>query len=160
MGKILGLPVYHLDRLYWKAGWISTPKEEWMEIQQRLCSEPEWIIDGNYGATMDIRFAACDTVIFLDFPRWLCILRVLKRFFVYRGVSRGDLTEGCKERITKEFLLWVWNYRQDQRPGILDKLAKLQNERSIYILRSRKDTHDFLNNLLIDGKLRRDWLRG
>ena len=73
MGEILHLPVHHLDRLHWKPNWTEPPKEEWQKIQADLCAEEEWVIDGNYGGTMDIRLAACDTVVFLDLSRWRCV---------------------------------------------------------------------------------------
>ncbi|MDA3874703.1 MAG: DNA topology modulation protein, partial [Kiritimatiellae bacterium] len=123
MGEILDLPVIHLDRLHWKPNWESTPKEEWGALQEKICAEPEWIIDGNYGATMKLRLAACDTIVFLDLPRWLCLLRVVKRFLTYRGKSRPDMTEGCEERFDRAFLLWIWRYRKDKRPGILKMLS-------------------------------------
>ncbi|MES2626184.1 MAG: AAA family ATPase, partial [Pseudomonadota bacterium] len=68
LGQKLGLPVHHLDQLYWRPTWIETPKAEWESLQQQLCNQPAWIIDGNYGGTMDLRLAAADTVIFLDMP--------------------------------------------------------------------------------------------
>ena len=68
LGPILNLPVYHLDRLFWRPGWQETPRDEWRMLQQKLCAEPQWIIDGNYSGTLDVRLAACDTVIWLDLP--------------------------------------------------------------------------------------------
>lgn len=85
LSMITGIQVYHLDKLYWKPGWVETPKSEWVEFQQRIVNKEEWIIDGNYGATMDIRIQAADTVIFLDFPRRVCLWRSIKRDIRYRG---------------------------------------------------------------------------
>lgn len=74
LGQALGLPVYHLDALYWKPGWEPTPRAEWRELQLRLVAGDRWLIDGNYGGTMAIRLTAADTVICLDLPRWVCLL--------------------------------------------------------------------------------------
>src|SRR5437879_8580011 len=57
-----GLPLIHLDLLYWRPGWQPTPGEEWHETVRRLVAGESWIIDGNYGVTLDLRVAACDTV--------------------------------------------------------------------------------------------------
>jgi len=103
MGEILDLPIHHLDRLHWKPYWTETPKEEWQKIQADLCTEEEWIIDGNYGGTMDIRLAACDTVVFLDLSRWLCVFRALKRSMDLSGERRPDLPEGCDEQFDLDF---------------------------------------------------------
>ncbi|EOX4485752.1 AAA family ATPase, partial [Vibrio alginolyticus] len=79
LGTELNLPVHHLDQLYWKPNWVKTPKDDWIKIQKGLCESECWIIDGNYQSTLDIRFGACDTVIFLDVNRYTCIYRALKR---------------------------------------------------------------------------------
>lgn len=125
LGEQLSLPVHHLDRLYWRPGWTPAPADEWRRVQQSLCNTPRWIIEGNYGSTMDLRLAACDTVIFLDYPRRVCLWRVIKRFLIYRGRARPDMTEGCPERLTWEFLRWIWRYRREYRPKILAKLNAL-----------------------------------
>src|SRR5256886_17527246 len=44
-----GLPLIHLDLLYWRPGWQPTPGEEWHETVRRLVAGESWIIDGNYG---------------------------------------------------------------------------------------------------------------
>ncbi len=110
LGPKLGLPVIHLDTLFWKPNWIETPAEEWAKIIETETSRPKWIMDGNYGGTMEMRLAACDTVIFLHFSRWLCLWRVLYRRFKYRRLSRPDMNPGCPEQLDFEFLKWVWTY--------------------------------------------------
>lgn len=64
LSKILNIPVYHLDKLNWKSGWIPTSKNEWNYLMKNLVSEEKWIIDGNYGSTLDIRLNDADTIIF------------------------------------------------------------------------------------------------
>ncbi|MGF1655870.1 MAG: topology modulation protein [Verrucomicrobiales bacterium] len=152
MGEILNLPVYHLDRLYWKPNWVSTSSDEWESILGKILAEPEWIMDGNYGATMDLRLAACDTVVFLDLPRWLCVWRVMKRFLTYRCRCRPDMTEGCEEKLDLTFFLWIWRYRKDKRPQILAKLARLEKEKSVHILESRLMVRKFLESLTVTNQ--------
>lgn len=147
LGTRLGLPVHPLDRWFWRPGWVPTPRDEWTQIQTQLCAAPAWIIEGNYGGTMDIRLAACDTVIFLDYPRCVCLWRVTKRLITYRNRVRPDMTEGCPERITWEFLRWIWNYRSKYRPSILNKLAQLESIKSVYHLPNLKTTRSFLHQI-------------
>lgn len=61
LGSRLGLPVHHLDRFFFRPGWVGSPKDEWLQVQTRLSAEPAWLIEGNYGSTLDVRLAACDT---------------------------------------------------------------------------------------------------
>ncbi|HVG44008.1 MAG TPA: hypothetical protein VM890_04735, partial [Longimicrobium sp.] len=95
LGEHLGLPVIHLDAAYWRPGWVETPADEWERKVRALAAGERWIIDGNYGGTMKIRLAAADTIVFLDFPRRICLWRVLRRQLQYRGRSRPDMTEAA-----------------------------------------------------------------
>jgi adenylate kinase family enzyme len=104
LGTILGLEVIHLDAWYWNPGWVETPKAEWQNIIQDLTLRESWIMDGNYGGTLDVRLSVADTVIFLDFPRLLCLSRVIKRRFIYAGQSRPDMASDCPERL-KQFAI-------------------------------------------------------
>src|SRR5947209_9630130 len=107
LGKLLDLQVIHLDVNYWKPGWVETPKDEWRRKVEELAKGDAWIIDGNYSGTLDMRLAACDTVVFLDLPRTVCIRRVLKRVLTYRDGTRPDMAEGCTEKFDFEFLRWI-----------------------------------------------------
>ncbi|HEX9766157.1 MAG TPA: hypothetical protein VGA36_05305 [Nitriliruptorales bacterium] len=122
LGKVTGLPVIHLDRHYWQPGWVPTPDQEWQAVQDRLVAADQWIVDGNYGATFDLRFARADTVIILMPPRTVCLARVLRRWVANRG--RAIQAEGCPERVTGEFLRWVWRYATDSRPRLDAALAR------------------------------------
>jgi chloramphenicol 3-O-phosphotransferase len=78
-----GLPLVHLDVHFWKPGWVKPSDEEWREKQRGLLASDEWILDGNYHATLALRLEGADTVVLLDTPWWVCA----KRAFV-RGIRR------------------------------------------------------------------------
>lgn len=99
LGEKLNIEVYHLNALFWKPNWMPTSKEEQRKVQYELVKKEEWIIDGNYNGTMDIRLNAVDTIIFVDISRVICIYRVFKRMIQYRGKSRPDMAEGVNERL-------------------------------------------------------------
>ena len=144
LGERTGLPVIHLDALFWRAGWRETPREEWAARVEELLARDEWIMDGNYGGTMERRLAACDTVVFLDFHRALCLWRVIKRRARHRGRSRPDMAEGCEERLTWEFIRWVWDYPRTRRPGVLKRLSELSEGQRVFVLRSPREAQRFL----------------
>jgi adenylate kinase family enzyme len=96
---------------------------------------------------MDVRLAACDTVIFLDLPRALCVWRVLKRIVTYRRGERPDMAEGCDEQFDFKFLLWVWNYPARTRPRVLRKIEEHARGKLVYRLRSRAEVENFLTKL-------------
>jgi adenylate kinase family enzyme len=147
LGERLGLEVIHLDKVYWRPGWVETPKDEWRRMVEELCGREEWVMDGNYSGTLDLRMNACDTLVFLDLPRTLCTWRVLKRAVVYRGGGRPDMAEGCRENFNLEFLMWVWNYPRRSRPKVLSLIEKHAHEKRIVRLRSRAEVEKFLAQL-------------
>lgn len=147
LSKILNIKVYHLDMLLWKPNWIGVSREEQIRIQNEILKNDEWIIDGNYSRTIDLRINAADTIIFLDLPRIICLFRVFKRYFKYRNKSRPDMVEGNKERINFDFLKWIWNYPKVIKPIIMNKLKDASNDKKILIMKSPKDIKRLLKSL-------------
>lgn len=139
-----GLPVIHLDQHYWNPGWIPTPDDEWSATVRALCGAERWIMDGNYGGTLDTRVDAADAIVFLDTPRLTCIARVLRRRIAFRGRSRPSLPEDCPERITLGFLHWLWSYPSRRRPTILATLESLRHSKGVHILRSDRERRDLI----------------
>jgi adenylate kinase family enzyme len=147
LARVAGLPLVHLDSVYWHPGWVRTPPDEWAETVRRLAARECWVIDGNYSGTMDIRAAAADTVIFLDVPRRVCLWRALKRRVQHHGHTRPDMTDGCVERIDAEFVRWIWSYPKTRRPRILARLAALGPGKRAVILRSSHDIERFFRSI-------------
>ncbi|MEK5149159.1 DNA topology modulation protein [Psychrobacillus sp. FSL K6-4615] len=147
LGEKLNIEVYHLDALFWKPNWTPTSKEEQRKVQNELVKKEEWIIDGNYNGTMDIRLNAVDTIIFVDISRVICIYRVFKRMIQYRGKSRPDMAEGNNERLDFDFLKWVWDYPKTKKPIILKKLEQLPNDKKVIILTSPREVQLFLDKV-------------
>ena len=144
LGELLKLEVHHLDKFYWRAGWVEAAPEEWIKTVTELINTESWIIDGNYSGTLELRLRKCDTIVFLDMPRVLCLWRIMKRFFLYRDGTRPDMAEGCRENLNFEFVSWVWNYPRRSRPKIVKRLQAHAAEKQIIWLRSRKEVKRFL----------------
>jgi adenylate kinase family enzyme len=142
-----GLPLIHLDRIYWRPGWVETPKAEWEAAVREMIAAERWILDGNYGGTLPERLDACDTVIFFDFPRLVCLRQVLARRLRHIGRGRVDLAERCPERLTWSFLVWIWTYPAKRRAGILARLGKLRPDQRAVVLRSRAEVERFLETV-------------
>ena len=147
LGKITGIEVVHLDKLHWKPNWTEPSKDEWRVTVENALKNYSWIMDGNFSGTMELRIAACDTVIFLDFPRLVCIYRILKRVARYYGINRPDMAEGCNEKFDWEFLKWVWNYQARTKPKVENLLQKYRDEKTIIRLKSKQEVENFLSSL-------------
>lgn len=146
LGECLGLPVVHLDKLFWQENWTHLSKEAFDAVHADVVQEPRWIIDGNFGRTMQPRLERCDTVIYLDYPRWQCMLGVCKRILTTYGRTRPDMGPGCKERIDWAFLKWVWNFNRNHRQRIYALLAEATHAK-VMILKNRKEGRQFLENI-------------
>lgn len=116
LSQTLKLPLYHLDMLHWKEGWIEETQAQLRSDLAPILAQDRWLIDGNYGSTMDIRIERADTIVYLDFPIALCLWRALKRVWQYRGRSRPDMTEGCPERFDLDFFLYIASWNWNARP--------------------------------------------
>ena len=145
--KILGLPIYHLDQVYWKPGWIEPERPEWMAAADEVTAHPEWIIDGNYGSTMDARIERADTIVYLDMSTWKCLYRITKRIWQYRGTSRPDMTEGCPERLDLEFYHYVLTFNLTRRKALISKVRAVQDEKNVFILKNNRELENFLGKL-------------
>lgn len=143
LGRILGIEVVHLDAHYWRPGWVEPPKPEWAKTVEDLVARDAWIMDGNYSGTLAQRLRACDTVIFLDIPRLVCLWRVLKRAVVYRRGGRPDMAAGCREKLNWEFVRWIWAYPARSRPKVL-KMLKDSPGKRIVRLQTDSEVERFL----------------
>lgn len=132
------LPVVHLDRLYWKPGWIRSPNEEWERRVRELVAADSWIHDGNYTTTLPLRLPRADLVVFVDTPRRVCLYRALRRRIT--GNKIHDIP-GCPETIDWEFVRYVWRFPKDHRVKLMDKLA---THPEVVRLRTRRQVREFL----------------
>jgi adenylate kinase family enzyme len=144
-----GLPVVHLDTVYWRPGWTAPPRAEFDAKLEAAVAEERWILDGNFlrDDEADPRFARADTVILLDLPRRVCLWRIAKRRVQEARRPRRDLPAGCSESFDFEFLRWVWRYPERNRPDLLGRLAALGSDVAVHRLRSQRDVERFLSDL-------------
>ena len=145
LGQRTGLPVVHLDRIFWRENWTPVPRADAERELAVVVAGDRWILDGNFlehGAD-DPRFARADTVVFLDVPRRTCLRRVLLRWIRDRGRARPDLPEGATEGFDPHLLRWIWLYPKTDRPRVLELLASVSDHAAVHHLRSRAEVEEF-----------------
>ena len=145
LGKKLDLPVIHLDTLHWRDGWVEAPREEFDALLSEALARPRWIIDGNYSRTLPLRLSRCDTVVYLDYPRLVCLWGAVRRVLRNRGVSRPDMGGDCPERFDPEFLRYIWSFRKTQRGKLQTLLAGFDGR--VITLRSRREAREFVDDM-------------
>ena len=146
LGAKLGLPVIHLDQLWWKEGWVESDRQTFDDRLAALVEENRWIIDGNYNRTIPMRLEKCDTVIYLDFSRWACLLGMCQRVLGSYGKVRPDMAPGCPERFDWDFVKWIWNFNKQNRVRNYTYLAKARHAQTV-VLKNRREVRAFLDKL-------------
>lgn len=147
LGAILHIDVLHLDTYFWKPGWVEPSHADWRKQMETFVGGESWIMDGTYGGTLDLRFEAADTIIFLDYSRFICLWRALKRRVQYHKRSRPDQAPGCPEQLSWTFLKWVWAYPEMRRPSVMQRMRSCGADKQVYIFRSPRDVQRFLRVL-------------
>ena len=146
LGEKLGLPVVHLDKLWWKPGWVESSAEEFDEKLAIELEKPQWIMDGNFNRTLPERIARCDTIIYLDFSRTACLYGIFKRLLTNIGKTRPDMGAGCKEKVDWDFVKWVWNFNKHKREKYYRLLNEAEGVETI-VLKNRRMVKRFLQSL-------------
>ena len=143
LGAKIAAPVVHLDALFWQPGWVEPENGDFRAKVAAAVSGDGWVTDGNYvGRTYDLRLPRADAVIYIDQPRWLCLVRVFRRWLFAFGRTRPDMAEGCFENMTWDFFLWVWNFERKSKARILAEVGKYATP--ITILRGDRAMARFL----------------
>jgi adenylate kinase family enzyme len=136
LGERLGLPVVHLDPLYWRPGWQAPDTQGFRARVADAIAGEAWISEGNYRETFELRLPYADAVIILDRARWVCLWRVLWRASFRRG-QRPDLPEGCADKTDRELLRFIWRFRNDTWPRI--EAARIEYGAQVPAIRLRSD---------------------
>jgi adenylate kinase family enzyme len=147
LGQRTGLPVYHLDQLYWRRGWVAAPKTEWLDQINRITASQRWITEGGYSSTFPIRMPRSDTIIWLDFSRWVCMPRLLKRTILNYGRVREDLAEGCPERLDLAFFRYAWTFQKAHAASYREALESYAVRAKLANLTSPGEVQGFLARL-------------
>ncbi len=139
----LGLPLYHLDQYYWKAGWQRVDLQVFEDAHAQLCNQSEWLMEGVYLKFLPYRAARADVIIFLDVPRYKCLWYVIKRAVLNLGKELPGSSHNCKQRIfDREFmrlLKWIWNFNKRYGPQITETLGAYKSTKQIIILKSLEE---------------------
>ena len=136
-----GLSLYHLDAMYWRPDRTTLPREEFYPLMQEIIAREEWIIDGNYQSTLEWRVAACDLVVFLDFPAEVCLEGVRAR----KGQARSDMP-WVEEGEDEEFLSYIQAFEAENKPRILALLEKYPHK-TVAVFRDRAEAEAYLAGL-------------
>ena len=133
--------------LYWRADRTTVEKRVFLDGLSAVLEKDEWIIDGNYASTLDMRMAACDTVVFLDYATDVCLSGIKER----RGQPRDDIP-WVETEDDAEFIEYVRGFNESQKPLVLELISKY-SDKNVIVFRKRAEADEFLSVLDFDGVL-------
>ena len=136
---VTGLPLYYLDMLWHRPDQTNVSREEFEAQVKEIMKRDQWIIDGNYLRTMELRLRECDTVFLLDYPLESCLAGAEARI----GKKREDMP-WIETEFDEEFRQWIIDFPKDQLPRIYELIKKYQDGRDIVIFTSREEADEYL----------------
>lgn len=142
LAEKLRLPLVHLDLFNWNADGTNVEREVFDKRLADVLARDEWIIDGNYGRTMESRMERCDAIFFLDFPTEVCLNGVRER----KGKPRPDMPFDPPDSDDEEFMEFIGRYNEESRPKVLELLEKY-SDRETVVFRDRDSANDYLAKL-------------
>ena len=140
--KSTGLPLYYLDAICHKPDKTHIPREEFDKRIGEIFEKPQWIIDGNYKRTIEMRLKECDTVFLFDLPTEICLQGVTERI----GKGRNDLP-WIETQLDPEFRKFIEDFPNDTLPYIYELLQKYKNEKQVIIFRTRNEADEYIKRL-------------
>lgn len=144
LAKILNKEIICLDKIVWKPGWVLVDKDENERQFTTITEINSWIVDGVSRTILE----AADTIIFLDYPRYVCYLRVFRRNRRYLFRSRPELPQRCPEILAVGKLIKIiWRFHKRVRPTIINHLEKNVNFKRVFHIRSNRELAFLMNEI-------------
>ncbi len=145
LGEKLEIDVYHLDRFFWKAGWKEASIEDFTSSQQEIVKKKQWIIEGNYSNTINIRLDSADTIFYLELPLHTCLYRVVKRWLTNIGKTRPDMAIGCREKLDWKFIKFIVTTYYSRKIKMEKRLKVLSGTKKVIQLKSKKEINEYFH---------------
>lgn len=143
-----GLPLFYLDMIWHKEDGTNISRDEFDGKIKEIMKKEQWILDGNYIRTLEMRLKECDTVFLLDYPLELCLEGACSRI----GKERPDMP-WVESEFDLEFRQFIVDFPKDSLPKIYELLKKYEKEKELHIFRKREDAEEYLRTEERNGKV-------
>lgn len=152
LSQQLRIPVYHLDKYFYKENWQERNYQDFLHIQQELIAQDSWIIDGNNTKSLEMRYARANVVLYFKYSRLICLWRIFKRLW-YKDAAIQDRAKGCQETVRWQLIRYMWSF--DQRvSAALEHLQAQYPAVKLYVVQSDVQLKRIVNKLLVEKHCR------
>lgn len=142
LNKCTDLPLYYLDAIWHNPDKTHISRDEFDGRIKEIFSLPQWIIDGNYKRTIEMRLKQCDTVFLFDLPTEVCLQGAIQRI----GKGRYDLP-WTETELDPEFKMFIEEFSEKTLPYIYELINKYRDEKQVVIFKSRAEADEFINRM-------------
>ena len=147
LAKHYGIPVLHIDTIYFSPGMVVNDKKKTEEKIREFMTQKDWIIDGTYRYLATERYEVADQLFIFDFNRFKCLYGVLKRYFKYRKKQRDTMADGNPERLDPSFIKWIlWDGRKKDSKQLMKSLRQTHQHKTIRFTNRRQVDKYLANN--------------
>ena len=154
LAEVTRLPLHVVDMMQFRAGGVAVPHEEYLKAHAELLRSDAWIIDGFGGAKCAWeRFAAADTLVYIDLPLSRHFLWVTKRLVKGLFVPPPGWPEGSplvSSSISSYRVLWICH--RNLTPKYRELVSAARDHKRIHHLRSAADIDLFLDVVRLEAQ--------
>ncbi|MFP4187018.1 MAG: topology modulation protein [Acholeplasmataceae bacterium] len=142
-----GFPLLHIDRVFFAPNWKKRDRAVVEQEVREFMEQDDWIIDGLYRYIAVERFRICDQLFIFDFNRFKCLFSAIARRIKYRKKQRDSIAEGCKERLTLSFLMWILFTGRKKNSRNLIKYFKEVYADKVIVFKNRRQIRAYLKKI-------------
>ncbi len=129
--------------------WKKTPSDKRRQLEQELVDKSEWVIEG----VSLIARQSSDLIIFLDYPRHICLIRCIKRNWKYLFTLRPELPNNCSEiKIIPQLLKIIWQFPKIAKPFIVKDLGG----KNFATITNAYELNELVNEIRYNQSFKRD----
>ena len=147
LADLTRLPLYPVDMMQFRAASEEVPHDDYLKAHAELLRLGEWIIDG-YGsvATAWERFAAADTLVYVDLPLvthyWWVTKRLVKGLF---ATPEGWPENSPMWSSTMSSYKVLWLCHRHLTPRYRQLVADAAASKRVHHLKAPAEMREFLN---------------
>ena len=157
IARLINAPHVELDGIHHLAHWEPISPDVFRLTVDEISKGESWVIDGNYRAVVldGPVWQRADTVVWLDLPRWLVMIQVIRRTLrrlIFREVLWNGNRESKRQLISwnpeKSIIRWSWTQHAEYRQRYKNAMASDQyGHLHFHRLTSRRDIRSLTDAL-------------
>jgi adenylate kinase family enzyme len=148
LSNVYHLPLMHLDQVKFVSNWQVREQTEAKQLVREYLVQDSWIIEGNYSDFYQKeRLSDATQIILLEFSRWTCLKRIIKRYLTYKNTTRPDMAANCPEKIDGEFLWWILYKGRTKKKRLANKRIVENYPKKTVVLRNQKELTNFYQSI-------------